>query len=116
MSDSSDRLSATVKIKKVELGLRQNLERFRDLDLAWNVIDRVDKHLCQDNRNITGLFLLVSIFSAAGFSAVGAWAHLLYPEQITSRMCCLSLGGSLLPFILGKSVQGIIPTLHALLL
>ena len=43
MSDSSDRLSPTVKIKKVELGLRQNLERFRDLDLAWNGIDRFDE-------------------------------------------------------------------------
>ena len=87
--------------------------------LIWPGMDftGLTRHLCQDiDRNITGLFLLVSIFSAAGFSAVGAWAHLLYPEQITSRMCCLSLGGSLLPFILGKSVQGIIPTLHALLL
>ena len=32
----------------------------------------------------------------------------IYPEQITLRMCCLSLGGTLLPFIQGESVQGII--------
>ena len=52
---------------------------------------------------------IIGINFAAGFSNVGAWVH-LYPEQITLRMCCLSLGGSLLPFIQGESVQGIIPS------
>ena len=40
---------------------------------------------------------------------IGGGVH-LYPEQITSRMCCLSLGGTPLPFIQGESVQGIIPS------
>ena len=95
-----------LRLRRLGWDLRQNLERFRDLDLAWNVIDRVDEASLsrQEKHNrivLVGIYLLCGwVFCCGGVGSpplsgtnhlqnvllkLGWVSSTIYPGEICSR-------------------------------